>query len=116
MTKEPKTCKCLDMDNKRFILKIIEDKIDRENEELRKIISKQEHEILEPSFVKPFIGIRLSLIKAHEDFKKKVENLKNVIDKYPECETGIKPSISSKGLNVPYPGYHEIRRGMGRPF
>lgn len=115
MTKEPSICKCLDIDDKRFILKIIDDKIDRENAELRKIISRKEHTILEPSFAKPFIGIRLSLIKGHEDFKKKVENLKNIINTYPECETGIKPSISSKGLEVPYPGYHEIRRGMG-PF
>lgn len=113
MTKAPKTCKCLDIDDKKLILKIIDDKIDRENAELRKIISRQEHEILKPSFAKPFIGIRVSLIRAHEDFKKKVENLKNRIDEYPECETGIMPQITSIGANVPYPGYyHERRKGL----
>lgn len=115
MTKVPKTCKCLDIDDKKFMLKIIDDTIDRENAELRKIIWKQERAILKPSPEKPFLGIRLSLIKAHEDFKKKVENLKNRIDKYPECDTGIKPDISSIGSNVPYPGYYEMRKRRG-PF
>ena len=114
-TKAPKVCRCLDIDDKTFILKIIDDKIDRENAELRKIISKKDRTILEPSFAKPFIGIRLSLIKSHEDFKKKVESLKNIITAYPECEKGIKHSISGEGPSVPYPGYYEMRKRMG-PF
>lgn len=105
MIKAPKACKCLDIDDKKLVLKIIDDMMDRENAELRKIISRKERTVLEPSFAKSFMGIHLSLIKAHEDFKKKVENLKNRIDKYPECETGIKPDISSS--NVPYRGYYE---------
>ena len=85
--------KCLDSDDKNFILKIIDETISRENVELKKIAAKRERATLRSPFVESFIGIRSSLVKIHEEFKKDVENLRNRVEKYPKCRTTVKPII-----------------------
>ena len=49
--------KCLDSEDKKFVLKIIDEAIRIENEELRKISAKRMHETLKPPFIESFVGI-----------------------------------------------------------
>ena len=78
--------KCLDQEDKRLILKIIDETINKENEELRKIKVRRMHEMLKPPFKESFTGIRSSLVRAHEDFKKDIENLKKRVEEYHRCK------------------------------
>jgi len=95
--------RCLDYEDKKLILKIIDETISRENEELRKIVVKRTREMLRPPFVESFTNIRSSLVRVREDFKKNIELLKERIDEYPECTKMIKPPITEIGINVRYP-------------
>jgi hypothetical protein len=105
----PQTCKCLDPEDKRLILKIIDEVIEGEMTELRKIEIRRLRTIAKPPFVEQFGEIRSSLKRVHEDFKKSVEELKRNIKQYPKCSTIIKePIVYIKGsatdikVNVSY--------------
>lgn len=86
------SCKCIDHDHKKLILKIIDETINRENIELRKISTKRMRELLKPPFAESFTGIRSSLIKVHEDFRKDIEKFKRTMESYPDCS-----KIKTKG-------------------
>ncbi len=103
MTETYKACKCMDSEDKKMILKIVGETIDRENTELRKISTKRMREMLKPPFVESFVGIRSSLVKVHEDFRKNIESLKSRIEEYPECSKIPQPPITDIGVNVRYP-------------
>lgn len=98
---ETSQCKCLDSEDKTLMLKIIDETISRENQELRKIAAKRMREILRPPFKESFTGIRSSLVRVHEDFKKNIEQLKKRIEEYPKCTT--KPRVTEYEVNVRYP-------------
>lgn len=94
--------KCMDPEDKKLILKIIDESINRENEELRKIAARRMHALLKPPFAESFTGIRSSLARVHEAFKKDVEFLKLRIEEYPKCTT-IKPIVTEIGFNIRSP-------------
>lgn len=62
--------KCIDYEDKKLILKIVDEAINRENEELRKIATRKMQAMLKPAFVESFVGIRSSLMRVHEEFKR----------------------------------------------
>lgn len=99
-------CRCLDHDDKSIMLKIINDVIDKENEELRRIESVKRRALLRPpGFTDSFVGIRSSLKRVHEDYKKNVEEFKKKVESYPRCGT-VRPKEDIK-VNVVIPGYSE---------
>ena len=101
-----RTQKCLDSEDKRLILRIIEDEIDMENEEIDKVIKR--HRFTLPTSPKDHdeyrsMKIHSILIRSHEDFKRKVENLKNRINEYSECDatTRITPETEEEYIGPP---------------
>ncbi len=100
-TSEP--CKCLESEDKRLILKIIDETIDRENAELKNIVLKRQRMAPRPPFVESFIGIRSSLVRVHQEFKKDIENLKKRVEQYPKCGTKLKQPAPEIGINVRIP-------------
>lgn len=99
-------CKCLERDDKNLLLNIINDAIDKDNAELRKIEAIRRRAALRPpGFVESFVGIRSSLSKMHEQHRDKMQKLKERIDTYPKCSSlTVREDIK---INVAYPGYSE---------
>ena len=85
MSETSRIHKCLDTEDKKLILRIIDEAISREDMELRKISTKRMHERLVPPFVESFTGIHSSLVRVHKDYKQTIENLKKTIEEYPRC-------------------------------
>lgn len=94
--------KCLNHEDKKLILKIIDDTINRELADLRRIETMRAQTMKRPPFVGSFIGIRSYLLKSKEEFKKDVENLKKRIEAYPRC-TEMKPSATEIEINIRRP-------------
>ncbi len=97
------TCRCIDFEDKKMILKVVSETIDKENTELRKISSRRMREMLKPPFVESFVGIRSSLVKVHEEFRKNIIDLQKRIEEYPECSKTQKQSTAEIGVNVRLP-------------
>lgn len=109
----PQTCKCLDQEDKKLILKIIDEALKEEENELKKIEQRRVFEIRKPPFVESFQGIRSSLKRVHEEFKKSVEELKRNVENYPKCSNmsqfPIKPPTTEKDINVKGQTYEDIQ-------
>lgn len=89
--------KCLDPEDKKLMLRIIDDTINRENLELRKIETRRMRERLVPPFVEPFTGIRSSLIRVHKDFIRNIEDLKKRVEGYNRCTAVIEQPLAKTG-------------------
>ncbi len=89
--------KCLDLEDKKLMLRIIDDAISKENLELRKIETRKMHQMLVPPFVESFTGIRSSLIRVHKDFIKNIEDLKKRVEGYNRCMATIKQPVTETG-------------------
>jgi hypothetical protein len=113
MLDAPQACKCLDQEDKKLILKITDEAIKEEENELKKIEQRRMFSIMKPPFVEPFQGIRSSLKRVHEEFKKSVEELKRNVEKYPKCSSisqfQIKPQTTEKDIKVKGPTYEDIQ-------
>lgn len=111
MSDAPQMCKCLDQEDKKLILKIIDEAIKQEENELKKIEVRRLFAIMKPPFVEPFQGIRSSLKRVHEEFKKSVEELKRNVEKYPKCSSQfpIKLPTTEKDANFKSPTYENIQ-------
>jgi hypothetical protein len=98
----PQTCKCLDREDKKLMLKIIDEAIKEEENELKKIEQRRLFSIMKPPFIEPFQGIRSSLKRVHEEFKKNVEQLKRNVEKYPICSSqiAIKSTMLEKDRDI----------------
>lgn len=111
MLDTPQTCKCLDQEDKKLMLKIIDEAIKDEENELKKIETRRLFSIMKPPFVEPFQGIRSSLKRVHEEFKKSVEELKRDVEKYPKCSNipqfPIKPPTTEES-NIKGQTYEHI--------
>lgn len=111
MPDAPQICKCLDQEDKKLILKIIDEAIKAEENELKKIEARRLFSLMKPPFVEPFQGIRSSLKRVHEEFKKSVEELKRNVEKYPKCSSQfpIKSPITEKDANIKGPTFENIQ-------
>jgi hypothetical protein len=99
VSKISEVCKCLDHEDKKLILRIIDGAITRENMELRKIENRKLHILFKPQFVESFLGISSSLVRTRQEFKKNMESLKQRIEEYSVC-VSAKPPIAEIGYNV----------------
>jgi hypothetical protein len=113
MLEAPQTCKCLDQEDKKLMLKIIDEAIKDEERELKKIEQRRMFSIMKPPFVEPFQGIRSSLKRVHEEFKKSVEELKKNVETYPKCSSmsqfPIKPPTTEKDTSFKSPTYEYVQ-------
>ena len=105
MPEIPTMHRCLNLEDKKLILKIIDEAISRENMELKKIEVKKMRSMGKPPFVESFTGIRSSLVKVHEDFRKDLENLKIRVEGYHKCIISDKPSTDVPGVTFLRPEY-----------
>lgn len=106
----PQACKCLDQEDKKLMLKIIDEAIKDEENELKKIEARRLISIMKPPFAEPFQGIRSSLKRVHEEFKKSIEDLKRNVEKYPKCSSQfpIKSSTTEKEISGKSQAYENI--------
>lgn len=99
MSKTSEVCKCLDHEDKKLMIRIMDEAISRESSEIKKIEARRMHNLMKPSFVESFLGISSSLVRIRKDFMKDIENLKKRIEEYSIC-TAAKPPITELGYNV----------------
>ncbi len=109
MSKASEVCKCIDYEDKKLMLRIMDEAITRESMELRKIETRRMQNLLKPQFVESFLGISSSLVRTRKDFKQNMENLKKRLEGYPECIMVVKPQeigynvkISQAEIPIPY--------------
>ena len=99
MSKVSEVCKCLDHEDKKLMLRIMDEAISRESSEIKKIEARRMQNLMKPSFVESFVGISSSLVRVRKDFMKDMENLKKRVEEYSVCTTA-KPPITEIGYNV----------------
>ena len=116
MPEMPQMYKCLDPEDKKLMLRIIDDAISRENLELRKIETKRTHEMLIPPFVESFTGIRSSLVRVRKDFIKNIEDLKKRVEGYNKCTAVIKQPTTETGHNLRASLYEYVPSHQGKIF
>ncbi len=102
-------CKCVDREDKRLMIKIIDEAISKEHIELRKIEIRRMHDALKPHFAESIIGIHSSLVRVRKEFLENMESLKKKLEAYPNCTTVVKPKeigynvkITQEEMPVPY--------------
>lgn len=100
------SCKCIEHEDKKLILKIIEEAIRRESEELANIEAKRMRGFLKPPFVESFIGIRSSLVKVRKEFKQDMTDLKKRVEEYPKCMSVSQHPITGKSIEK-HPTYED---------
>lgn len=103
MSEISQMCKCIDREDKKLMLRIVDEAISRESSEIKKIEARRMHNLMKPSFVESFLGISSSLVRIRKDFMKDMENLKKRVEEYSLCTTTTKPTITEIGYNVPRP-------------
>jgi len=109
MPEASEVCKCIDREDKKLMIKIIDEAISREHIELRQIEIRRMHDALKPHFAESIIGIHSSLVRVRKEFIVNMESLKKKLEVYPNCTTVVKSKeigynvkITQEEMPIPY--------------